>query len=269
MRGALVLRSLRGHWPEYAMEAAGLGAFMVSACVFATLLEHPASPAHTHLPNQIVRRVLMGIAMGATAIGIIYSPWGKRSGAHINPAVTLTFYRLGRIELGDAIGYACAQFLGGAAGVLTARLLLGNLVAHPSIHWVVTAPAGDTGIGVAAAGEAVISFVLMLTVLTVSGSVRYARFAGVWAGTLVATFIAVEAPLSGMSMNPARTAASALFAGDWSGWWVYFTVPPVAMLLAAETHVRLRGGARDACAKLCHARDVRCIFCGFCPVEPS
>jgi aquaporin Z len=262
-----MLRSLRDHWPEYLMEAAGLGAFMVSACVFAVLLEHPASSVHVLLPSAAVRRVLMGLAMGATAIGIIYSPWGKRSGAHINPAVTLTFLRLGRIARTDALFYVGAQFAGGATGVLMAWLALGDAVAHPSVHWVVTTPGAGTGVAVAAAGEATISFLLMFTILLVSGTPRYAPYTGACAGALVATYIALEAPLSGMSMNPARTAASAVFAGDWSAWWIYFTVPPLAMLLAAEAYRIAHGAARDGCAKLYHTADVRCIFCGFCPLE--
>jgi aquaporin Z len=88
------------------MEAAGLGAFMVSACLFATLLEYPGSAVREALSAATLRRVLMGLAMGLTAIVIIYSPWGKQSGAHINPAVTLTFLRLGKIPVVTVPGSA-------------------------------------------------------------------------------------------------------------------------------------------------------------------
>ena len=83
--------ALSAHWPEYLAEAAGLGFFMVSACAFGTLLGHPDSPVVRVLPDPVARRVLMGLAMGVTAVGLIYSPWGQRSGAHFNPATTLTF----------------------------------------------------------------------------------------------------------------------------------------------------------------------------------
>src|SRR5690242_18713352 len=85
------LSAVAARWPEYMMEAALLGFFMVSACVFGALLEYPGSPVRLALPSADFRRLLAGIAMGMTALLIFYSPWGKRSGAHINPAVTLTF----------------------------------------------------------------------------------------------------------------------------------------------------------------------------------
>ena len=114
------------HWPEYLIEAALLGLFMMSACSFAILLDHPGSPAHQAVPDPLVRRLLGGLAMGSTAIVLIYSPWGRRSGAHFNPAATLTFLRLGRIAPRDAGWYVAAQFIGGLGGVLLAADLFGT-----------------------------------------------------------------------------------------------------------------------------------------------
>jgi aquaporin Z len=91
-----MFETLRGHWPEYLMEAWGLGTSLVSADLVVTLLEYPGSPVHAMLPDTDVRRGLIGLTMGLTAVGIIYSPWGQRSGAQINPGVTLSFLRPGR-----------------------------------------------------------------------------------------------------------------------------------------------------------------------------
>src|SRR5439155_4036046 len=86
------LSALREHWPEYLIEAAALGAFMVSACIFTVLFEHPGSPIQQALQDSnALRRALIGIAMGLTAIILIYSPWGQLSGAHMNPSVTITY----------------------------------------------------------------------------------------------------------------------------------------------------------------------------------
>src|SRR5204863_18609 len=104
-------------WREYLIEGAGLGLFMVSAAVMTTLLEHPSSPVRSELPDPLVRRAFMGLAMGLTAAALIYSPWGRRSGAHFNPAVTLTFLRLGKVSPLDAGGYVAGQFAGGTPGL--------------------------------------------------------------------------------------------------------------------------------------------------------
>jgi aquaporin Z len=256
--------ALRRHWPEYLIEAAGLGLFMVSASAFAVLLFFPASPAARALEGTWLRQVLMGLAMGATAVALIYSPWGQRSGAHFNPAVTLTFFRLGKVDGRDAAFYVAAQFAGGAAGILLVEVAAGRLVGHPAVNYVATVP-GAGGAGPAFAAEAAISFGLMTVVLTVSNTARAARFTGLCAGVLVAACIALEAPLSGMSMNPARTFASALAAHLWTAFWVYLTAPPLGMLLAAELHTRLRRRP-VRCAKLHHDTPRRCIFrCGWMP----
>ena len=252
---------VKRHWPEYLMEAWGLGVFMLSACLFTALLEHPASPVRQALGDGRLRRALMGLAMGATAAAIIYSPWGKQSGAHINPCVTLTFLRLGKIEAPDAGFYVAAQFAGGLAGVLLSAALLGPVLAHPAVGYAATTP-GPAGTAVAFAAELGISFVLMLVVLTVSNTPSLAPRTGLFAATLVATYITLEAPLSGMSMNPARTLASALPAGAWTASWIYFVAPPLGMLLAADAYRAVKGSGGVLCCKLHHNNDRRCIHCG-------
>jgi aquaporin Z len=253
------LAALTRHWPEYLIEGALLGIFMVSACAFGVLLEHPASPVRQALGDADLRRVLGGIAMGATAVALIYSPWGRRSGAHFNPAVTATFLRLGKIEPWDAFFYVVAQFAGGVLGVVLSRIALGMAVADPTVQYAVTVP-GAGGTAVAFFAELGISFGIMLVILMVSNAKRVARFTGVFAGLLVATYIALEAPLSGMSMNPARTVASAVPASQYDGLWIYFAAPILGMLLAAELYRAIRGLPGVLCAKLHHDNQHRCIF---------
>ena len=256
---------VREHWPEYLMEAAGLGLFMVSAAVVTALLEYPYSPLHEQFPDPVIRRLLIGIAMGFTAIGIIYSPWGKQSGAHLNPAVTVTFFRLGKIHGLDALFYVLAQFAGGLIGLQVAALAIGMAIEHPAVNYVVTVPGLD-GTWMAFVAEVAISFGLMLVVLIVSNHTKLNAWTGLFAGALVATYIATEAPLSGMSMNPARSFASALPAHLWTDFWVYLTAPLLGMLLAAECYVRFPGARRVLCAKLHHHNNARCIFrCGYMP----
>lgn len=249
-----------GRWPEFSMEAVLVCLFMISACIFTVLFWLPSSLVPESVPSIFLRRVMTGIAMGLTAVALIYSPWGQRSGAHMNPSVTLTFCRLGKIRAGEAAFYVLAQFVGGISGVWIATHLLGSKLARPEVQYAATYP-GRTGTTVAAVGEFVISFVLMLMVLHVSNHPRLSRFTGLFAGLLVATYITFESPYSGMSMNPARTFASAVPSGIWTGFWIYLVVPPLAMLAAAEAYTRT-GSGRVMCCKMYHNPHKDCSFCG-------
>jgi aquaporin Z len=247
------------HWPEYLMEAALLGMFMISACTFGVLLNHPGSAIAQGIDNEFVRRVLGGLAMGATAILLILSPFGKRSGAHFNPAVTIAYSTLGKIAWRDAAFYVLAQFAGGILGIAVADKLLGPPLRHSAVNYVVTAPAaGD--IGRAFAGEFLISGTMLSTVLLVSNRRNLARFTPFFAGSLVALFITFESPISGMSMNPARTFGSGFGAGEYMALWIYFTAPPLAMIAAAQFYRWLRGSGSVYCAKFHHDNNQRCIF---------
>ena len=256
--------ALRQHWPEYLIEAWALGSFMVSAGVVATILGAPDSPVHRAIPDAIWRNLAGGVAMGLTAIALIHSGWGKRSGAHMNPAVTLTFLRLRKIRPLDALFFVFAQIVGGTAGVLLVTGVLGHAFTDPPVSYAATLP-GPQGAGVAFGAELAISAVLMLTLLLFASSRLLARFAGVAAGGLVATFITFESPLSGMSMNPARSFASAAPAMHWEHFWIYLVAPVIGMLAGAQVFLGLTDARRALCAKLLHPLGVRCIHCGYEP----
>jgi aquaporin Z len=241
------------------MEAWALGTFMISACIFGVLLEHPASPLHQAIDSALLRHALAGIAMGCTAVSIIYSPWGQRSGAHMNPAITLSYLTVGKVRPWDAVFYIAAQFAGGILGVIAADSIVGYPLRHSAVNYVVTRP-GAGGAPLAFWGEFVISLVMMTTVLLVSNSKRFTRWTPIFAGLLVASFITIESPLSGMSMNPARTFGSAYSADEWSALWIYFTAPPAAMLTATQLYKSLFGSHSVFCAKFHHHNRQRCIF---------
>ena len=255
--------NLRFHWPEYLMEAGELALYMFVTCALATLLQHPASPVGHLIANGFFRRALMGLGMGATVVAIITSPWGKQSGAHFNPGVTLTFYRLGKMDFADAVFYVTAQFFGAVSGVAIVTVVLAGAPGQAAVHYGVTMP-GVYGSAIAFVAEMTISFILMSTVLFVSNREHIARYTPYFAGALVATYWTFESPLSGMSTNPARTFGSAFYAGYWHALWIYFTAPPLGMLAAAEIFLRVRGGVGPRCAKLHHSNSERCIFhCGY------
>ena len=241
------------------MEVGELGLYLFVACVVTTLLDHPASLVRQSISSAVVRRALMGLVMGATAIAIVISRWGKRSGGHFNPAITFTFYRLGKVEFWDTWFYGIAQFLGAMSGVALAKYMLRGALAHDAVRYAVTVP-GVYGSTVAFVAELAISFFLMITVLFATNHKRLAPYTAYFVGALIAIYYTFEAPLSGMSTNPARTFGSALHANYWHALWIYFIAPSTGMIAAGEVFLRFRGGAAPHCAKLHHANHERCIF---------
>jgi aquaporin Z len=256
--------ALAKHWPEYLIEGWALGSFMVSAGLVATVFEYPHSPLHESIPTPLLRHILAGVLMGTTAIVLIYSPWGKRSGAHMNPAVTLTYFVLGRVRRWDAFFFVVAQTLGGTVGILVLAAVVGSPFTQSPVNYAATVP-GSGGPVIAFLAELVISALLMFVILSFSSNARLAPRTGIAAGLLIASYVSFESPLSGMSMNPARSFASAAPALNWSHFWIYISAPPLGMLMGAQVFLALLGRARVACAKLNHSKSVPCIHCGYRP----
>ena len=225
---------------------------MISATGATIMMESSQSIVSHLVVSPVLRRVVIGAAMGLTAVLLIYCPWGKRSGAHMNPAFTLSFLRLGKIKPRDALGYMAGQFVGGTAGMMLAVFMFGPVVATPSVNYIATIP-GTGGIAVAWAGECVISFILVATVLVVNRFPALVTRTGLFCGALITLFVIFEAPLSGFSMNPARTFGSAVVGNIWTAWWIYFTAPVMGMLAAVEAHRLLTDDHSRLCLRLNHS----------------
>ena len=238
-KGVPLLEAFRRHWPDYLKEAAGLMTFMLGAGAFTTLFLHPGSPVQQALPSEFLRHAGLGLVMAFVTAGIIYSPWGQRSGAHINPAVTWSFFRLGKITRSDALFYTLFQFLGAMLAPVLLLWSIGAPFSHHEVRYATTQP-GPEGTLVAFVAEFTISFALMLLVLIAMNSERLEKAVGAIVGVLIGVYIAVESPLSGMSLNPARSFGSALTAGEWKGIWLYFVAPVASMLLATEAYLWMR-----------------------------
>lgn len=222
-----VMLYLSLHWKALLIEAWALGTFMISAALCTILIENNISGDHAML-----KRLFTGLAMGLTAILIIYSPWGRHSGAHMNPAMSFTMLLLRKMERYTAWMYIAFQFTGGIIGLALVNLFLNEQLMQANVNFVQTLP-GPQGIGKAFMGEYLISFILILMILFSSNDRSGRRYTGIFAGILIAAFITFESPYSGMSMNPARTMASALLAGNYTYLWIYFLAPIAGMLSAA------------------------------------
>jgi aquaporin Z len=247
------------HWRPYLDEGVELAIFMISACFFTVWLFDPGMPALHFLPGSALRRFLMGVSMGATAILIIRSPMGKRSGAHFNPAITLTYFRLGKIDKWDAAFYVVSQFIGGIFGVGLSALCLRGSLAVPSVDYAVTVP-GRGGTPAAFCAECFMAALLMLVVLWFSNRPSLAQYTSYLVGVLIVFYVFVFAPVSGFSINPARTTASALFANVWTAVWLYFVAPLLGMMTSAEIYLRVYGREGILCAKLHPDPNYPCPF---------
>lgn len=256
---------LRQHWFLYVYEGIELALFMLSACIGSVALYASRSPIPAELPSTTLRGLAMGAAMGLTAVLIIHSPMGKSSGAHFNPAITLTYLRLGKIAPWDAAFYIVGQFVGGIAGVGVAALLLGQPLALPPVRYVITVP-GRYGTSAAFGAEFLMASLLMWTVLWTSNRTQFAKLTSYLVGVLITFYVLIFGPVSGFSINPARTVGSACFAHVWTALWLYFTAPLLGMFAAAQLYIALYSKQHVRCAKLHHSPSYLCHFdCAYSP----
>ncbi len=236
-----MLHALTTHWRAYLLEALGLMTFMIGAGAFGTLFMFPGSPVAQAMPSDLVARAGLGACMGLVTFGIV-SAIGKSTGAHINPAVTWAFFAQGKIGGWDAIFYTLAQFVGAVIAPALLLAAIGDPFAHEKVMYATSQP-GQAGVGVAFAAEFAMSFALMLVILVVLDSPRWAPRLPAIIGAMIALYITFESPLSGMSLNPARSFGSALTAGEYNGLWLYFVAPMSATLLAVTLYRLLRAFA--------------------------
>ncbi|HRH59664.1 MAG TPA: aquaporin [Chitinophagaceae bacterium] len=228
--------SFRKNWLHYLQEAFGLGIFMISACFFSGLLWGSDASFHYTIQNETMRNIVTGLLMGGTALFIFYSPFTAPSGSHINPAVTFTFWRLGKMCPFDAMFYIIFQIAGGMLAVYIIAALLGNAVSEAPVHYAVTIP-GKYGVLPAAVVEYIIAVITMSMVLFTSAHSRLKKITRIFSGCLVCTWVIFAGPVSGFGMNPARSFASAFPAHIYTAFWIYIIMPFAGMLTAAEFYV--------------------------------
>ncbi len=250
--------ALKNHYPEYFMEAGELGILMMAIVGLSTLVESPHSIMLQLIPDPFFRLLLIQTLVGFTIAGLVYSKWGQRSGIHINPVVSLVFYRLGKMKFWDMIFYVIFQCLGAILGVALTFILFNLLLgySYSSLNYAPTIP-GKNGVWGAFLGEFITSFIFMFVILVFINHRKFHFYTGWFLSLLIVIFV-IEVPYSGLSMNPARTLASSVFSGNWTSFWIYIISPFLAMFTAAELYVALK--QKVYCAKINHDTCERCIF---------
>jgi aquaporin Z len=223
----------RGAWRTWAWEALGTGLLVLVGLSFVILDFAPGSPVVRALPAPALRRLVTGFLFGSTGAAIAVSQVGRRTGAHINPAVTLAFWLRGKMEGGLAAGYVVAQLVGGILGALP-LMLWGGLGRAASFG--ATVPGPGYGPWLALVGETATTFCLVFGLFAFLGHERLRRFTPALFPVLYAVMVLVEAPVSGTSTNPARTLGPAVVANLWRGWWVYWLGPALGAALGVAAH---------------------------------
>jgi aquaporin Z len=241
------------------MEAAEMAMLMLCICAAGSLLYGRNSAVANMGLSWLARSAIMGSIVAAATFIIIHSPFGRRSGAHFNPALTVAYYSLGRIHHWDAFSYVMAHFFGGIAGVFFAHQLFGANLSESPVRYVVTLP-GRNGNVVAFLAEFAASFVLMEVVLLASNHRRLARYTPLFVALVTVFYYMLAVSLSGYSVNPARSFSSAVFARIWQGIWIFFVAPGLGMLTAATLYKKVAGADRIYCAKLLHDFQSNCPF---------
>ena len=180
---------------------------------------------------------LLGAALahGLTVAALIYA-YGSISGTHINPAVTLALALNGGIEWAGAVRYWIAQFLGGAAGAALLVFVLGGAESGLGA----TTPADGVGVTQAIVLEAALTFLLVNTILHTAVKEADNRFAGLAIGITLAAAILMGGPLTGASLNPARTLGPALFTGTLDLFWIYLVGTSLGAALAVGLYRALK-----------------------------
>jgi aquaporin Z len=173
--------------------------------------------------------LITGFLFGTTGALIAFSPVGMRSGAHINPVVTLAFRLMGKLDLRGTLGYVVAQLSGAVRGALP--LLAWGLMGW-SVAFGATLPGKGFAIQIVLLGEAITTFAMIVGLCVFLGFRQIRPFTPAMFPFLYAIMVYAEAPISGTSTNPARSLGPAIVSGQWEGWWIYWVGPLIGSVAA-------------------------------------
>ena len=216
-------------WPMFVSELVGTALLVLVGLSLVILMFGDGSPIPGVLPGEGWRRLITGFLFGTTGALIALSPVGKRSGAHINPIVTLAFRLMGKLDLRTTLGYVVAQLSGAILGALP---LLAWGAMGRSVAFGATLPGAGYAIETVLLGEVITTFAMVTLLAVFLGFRRIRPFTPALFPPLYALMVYVESPISGTSTNPARSLGPAVVSGAWEGWWVYWVGPLVGSIAA-------------------------------------
>jgi glycerol uptake facilitator protein/aquaporin Z len=196
------------------------------------------------IPGIRLKLLVVGAAVGLLVTGLILSPLGKRSGGHMNPAISFAMWRF-RVFPGMSVApYVAAQLTGSLLGVFAARALWGGAVSGPPVAYAALQPAPGWSAAWLLVAEAASMGVIVLLVGLFLSVPRLARYIPYLVGLLISLAIALLGTLTGGSVNPARQFGPALASGQYTFLWVYLLAPLLGALLAPYVRDYLLGRRR-------------------------
>ena len=213
----------------FVSEVIGTAALLFGGLSIVIVMSGEGSPVLALIPNDLARMAITGFLFGCIGGGIALSRVGTESGAHINPAVTMGFWLLRKLDARAAMGYIAAQLIGAALGCLP--LLVWGAMGR-SIAFGATIPGTGYATSTVVMGEAVTTFALITVLCVFLGFRPLRRYTPFTMPLLYAVMVPLEAHLSGTSTNPARSFGPALISGRWDGWWIYWAGPMAGMVAA-------------------------------------
>lgn len=239
-------------WPLFVSELVGTALLVLVGLSLIIVMFGTGSPLPAMIPDEGVRRLITGFLFGTTGAVIALSRIGKVSGAHINPAVSVGFWLMGKLAAPLALGYVIAQLLGGLLGAIP-LLAWGDM--GQSVAFGATSPGPGYSATSALLGEVVTTFAMVALLCVFLGFRESRRFTPALFPFLYSVMVFLEAPISGTSTNPARSFGPAVVSGTWDAWWIYWIGPLLGMLGALVACSALAD--RIEVAKLYHFDDDR------------
>ena len=248
------------HWPEYGAELLGT-AWLVFVGLSAVVFDFAVGLPMSHLvPDASLRRLITGVIFAGSGSLVAISPPGKLSGAHINPSVSLAFWTHGKLRTLDLFGYVIGQLIGAIIGAALLALVW-RQCALDGLHDGATVPGAGYPLWFVFLAELALTFLLVLMIFLFVSVHSLMRWTPLMNWILVAVMVWVEAPVSGTSLNPARSLGADLIAWFWQSQWLYCIAPPLGALLAVAVFRLLSAGERDVLTgKLFHVAHYRSIF---------
>lgn len=246
------------HVEEWASELLGTAILLLCGLSAVALDFGRGSPLVAAVPSSSLRLLFTGILFAATGSLIALSPLGRRSGGHVNPAVSLAFWLDGKMQHHDVGAYVGAQFAGAVLGAACWRLLWGHIA--DSVMGGATLPGPGVSPLEAVGIEALMTALLVTTIFAFLSRRSTMRWTPLATWFVITMLVWLGANFTGTSLNPARSAGPALVSGNLSMLWIYFVGPPLGAIAAALLARALFGRIRPVTGKLYHDERYPTIF---------